>query len=79
MSYNPAVLTAMAPCFIHAGIFSFDPDRVTSVLIDPVTNAPPDVNPDPATPEVTVRVARSVRRPICPACCQLLNDEAARQ
>jgi hypothetical protein len=76
---NPPVLVAMGPCFVHGAVFLFDPDRVTSVLVDPVTGAPPDVDPDPATPDMDDRVARSVRRPICPLCCKFLNDTAAAQ
>jgi len=41
----PAVIIAYAPCRVHRGIFGFDPDRVTSVLIDPVTDCSPDVDP----------------------------------
>jgi hypothetical protein len=54
---NPPVLVAMGPCFVHGAVFLFDPDRVTSVLVDPVTGAPPDVDPDPATPDMDDRVA----------------------
>ena len=80
MSNPPPVLIAMAPCHVHGGVFAFDPDQVQSVLIDPETGRPPDVDeagyllpPDPSQAE---RIARSVRRPICPACCKMLNEAA---
>jgi hypothetical protein len=59
-------LFAMDNCFVCGQVFSFDPETVISVWVDPVTNRPPDVNvfgeqitPDPAA------VERAVRRPIC--------------
>jgi hypothetical protein len=73
----PAVIIAYAPCRVHRGIFGFDPDRVTSVLIDPVTDCPPDVDPATSLPVAVpdpARVARSYRAPICPGCCKRLND-----
>lgn len=71
---DPPVLIAYGSCWVGREFFGFDPDRVTSVLIDPETKRPPDVDasgqhvtPDP---EAT---ARSIRQPICPACCKKLN------
>ena len=70
----------LGPCWVHKGTFPFDPDRVTSVLIDPQRGFPPDVDagghrqaPGPGA------VARSVRQPICPQCCKRLNAELARR
>jgi hypothetical protein len=66
----------MAACFIHGGTFQFNPYKVAAVLVDPVTGKPPDVDPDPATPDFDVRVARSVQRFICVPCCRDVNREA---
>lgn len=72
-----AALIATGPCVVHDGIFSFDPDRVTTIVWDPVTGNPPDVDPvtgllvDPPDP---VRQARSYKAQICPPCCKRLND-----
>jgi hypothetical protein len=67
------VEVGMAPCYIHGGVFEFNPYKVAAVLVDPVTGAPPDVDPDPATPSLDARVARSVQRFICVPCCQEVN------
>jgi hypothetical protein len=37
---EPAVV-ALGPCFVHGGIFAFDPDRVPTVLVDPETSMLP--------------------------------------
>ena len=75
MTSRPAE-AAMGPCLIHGGMFVFNPYKVTVVLIDPVTRKPPDVDPDPGTPDLDARMARSVQRVICPDCCSRLNVEA---
>lgn len=80
-SRDPAVLVAMGPCVMHGGLFQFDPDRVTSMLWDPVTDNP-DVDPvtgrlvSPPDPD---RVQRAYRAPVCPRCCKRLNQAAAAQ
>jgi hypothetical protein len=82
MSQDPAVLIAMGPCVVHGGLFQFDPDRVTSMLWDPVTDNPPDVDPvtdQPVSPPDPERVARSYQAPVCPACCKRLNEAARAQ
>jgi hypothetical protein len=73
-------LTAFGPCFIHGGIFHFDPETVISVWIDPVTNRPPDVNEDgsnvdPLSVGYAESSARAIQQPICPACVSLLNRD----
>jgi len=55
---------AIGPCWMCKRPFPFDPDRVASVLIDPVTRRAPDLGGDPA---------RAQREPICPDCCQVAN------
>jgi hypothetical protein len=55
---------AIAPCWMCKVPFSFHPDLVTSVLIDPVTGRPPDLGGDPD---------RAVREPLCPSCCKIAN------
>lgn len=82
MSADPPVLIAMGPCHVCGGIFGFDPDRVTSVLIDPETGRPPDVDEDGNFVDLETEaegVARSSRRPVCPRCCKALNAELARR
>jgi hypothetical protein len=79
MSQDPPVMIAMAPCHLHGGIFSFDPDRVQSLLIDPATGRPPDVDEDNQrmdrdAPGVEEAFARSVQTFLCPACCKKLNE-----
>lgn len=79
---DPAVLVAHTRCWFHGGIFACDPDRVTTVMVDPVTDNPPDVDPvtgqplDHGSALVQERVARSRYEPLCPPCCKRLNDAA---
>lgn len=78
---DPPVLIAYGPCWLHGGIFAFDPGRVVTILIDPVSDNPPDVDAqghalDPDTPLVRERVERSVQVMLCPACCRKLNAAA---
>lgn len=65
-------LIGLAPCFTCRQPFAFDPDRVTSVPIDPRTGYPPD-HPN-ANPN-----AEYIKRPICPPCCKRMNPERARR
>lgn len=55
---------ALAPCIVCAVPFSFDPDTVPSMPIDPVTGKPPDLGGDPA---------RATNQPICPACIKIVD------
>jgi hypothetical protein len=59
-------MVAVAPCFMCGVPFSFHPDLVTSVPIDPVTGLTPDLGGDPE---------RAYRQPLCPPCCKLANVE----
>jgi hypothetical protein len=80
VSQDPPVLIATGPCYMHPGLFSFDPDRVVTIWVDPETDCPPDVDPvtlQPIShdaPRFETRMARSVQQMICPACCKQLND-----
>lgn len=59
-------MAVFGPCFMCRVPFSFHPDLVTSVPIDPVNGLPPDLGGDPD---------RAQREPICPSCCRLANVE----
>lgn len=50
--------------------FSFDPERVPSIPIDPENGLPPDLGGDPS---------RAVREPVCPSCCKAVNPERRRR
>jgi len=55
------------PCWSCGVLFTFDAERVPSLPVDPVTNAPADVGehaPD----------ARYVRQPICRTCVDRANE-----
>lgn len=73
-------IAALSRCYVCGKPFMFDPDRVPSILIDPLTRLPPDVaadgSPITASPEA---VQRSRREPYCPACARGLNAELRRQ
>lgn len=62
-------LFALGRCFTCDTGFDFDPETVTTVMIDPLTNRPPDVGPDaqPIDPDPAA-VERSVPKMICPPC-----------
>lgn len=71
---------AMGVCYGHKGRFSFNPDTVVVVMIDPVTGFPPDVAPDGSNiiPTEEAR-ARAVTRPLCDRCVQRVNRGRAAQ
>jgi len=60
----PAEMIAFGPCWACGTRFAFDPDKVTSVLIDPQTRLAPDLGGDPR---------RARREPLCPPCCVAAN------
>ena len=69
---------AYGPCYGCGLLFAFDPDRVTSILVDPHTGRPPNVDkharritPDPAA------LARAQRLPLCPGCVELRDRALA--
>lgn len=54
--------------------FAFDPDRVASVYVDPVTRRPPDVDEHGQRQPIDgAAMARAVRVPICPDCLGLIH------
>jgi hypothetical protein len=68
------LMLASAPCCSCGHYFFFDVDRVQTVLIDPATGRPPDVDEagHPVEPEPGA-MERSEGRPMCPKCAILLN------
>lgn len=67
------IMRALGTCYAHDGAFWFDPEHVNVVLVDPVTGRPPDVGPDPDTPDDEARRARSAWQPVCVQCCDRVN------
>lgn len=62
---------AFGRCWLCKTAFTFDAERVPSVGIDPVTDAPGDApGSDPA---------RAVYQPLCAKCVEVVNAERARQ
>jgi hypothetical protein len=57
-------LIAMGPCWSCGTLFTFDPDLVPSLPIDPETSRPPDLGGDPA---------RAISQPICQDCIAKAN------
>lgn len=55
---------AFGRCWACKRRFTFDPDRVPSVPIDPETNTPPDLGGE---------FERAVLQPICAECVELAN------
>ena len=56
-------------CFMCKRRFGFNPYRVPSIPIDPVTNRPPDLGGD---------VERAEREPLCETCVGRINERRAR-
>jgi len=55
--------------------FTFNPVRVPSVMIDPKTNRPPDVDEDGSLREPSREEwDRSSREPFCETCIELVNE-----
>lgn len=72
------LVTALGPCYVHKGYFSFDPEHVASVPVDPETGLPPDVNPHPDG-QGWERARQSTPAVICDDCLRKLNAELVRQ
>lgn len=64
------VLFAFGRCWSCGRSFTFDPDRVPSIPIDPVTNRPSDMG---GIPE------RVVKQPICRGCVEAANENRRRE
>ena len=56
---------AMGRCWSCGNLFSFDPDHVPSIPIDPLTNLPSDLGGEKS---------RVVRQPICRSCVDRANQ-----
>ncbi|MFC4118469.1 hypothetical protein [Nonomuraea zeae] len=69
MTGEPATTTGR--CYACKSTFSFDPQKVETMLVDPETNRPPGITAlgtlRPALPDA---VARSIDEPICPECIE---------
>jgi hypothetical protein len=60
---------AYGNCWSCGRGFSFDPDLVPSVPIDPQTRKPPDVDP------IEGGYERAVKQPICEQCIEMANEK----
>jgi hypothetical protein len=71
-------LVGMDVCYLHGQMFRFDPHTVVTVLVDPQTGWPPDVdeNNQPCTPD-SEAIKRAVKRPVCDACVERVNRTLA--
>jgi hypothetical protein len=61
------------PCFVCKRVFSYNPNHVPSIYIDPQTGLPPDVEPQPGGYE------RARREPLCLACVTVGNRDRVAQ
>lgn len=58
------MLVAFAPCWGCRETFTFDPDTVSSIPIDPETGLPPGIGgTDPQ---------QAVKQPLCPQCVKII-------
>jgi hypothetical protein len=66
---------AFGECWLCGRHFSFDPDLVPSVFVDPATGRPPDVTEqgEAIVPEREA-VERAMRVPLCADCVELANE-----
>ena len=65
-------MLAYGHCYTCGRGFTFDPDLVPSVPIDPYTNKPLDVDPSPDG--LAVARARAVKQPVCDECVRRINE-----
>lgn len=65
----------ISPCYIHHGYFMADPDNVVSVLVDPQTGKPPDVDPHPDG----LGMDRAIQAVICDDCVREVNKVKIRR
>lgn len=65
---------AYAPCWSCGRSFTFDPDLVPSIPIDPDRKAPLDVDSDGSPRRWTTdEYQRSVKQPVCEVCVTAAN------
>jgi hypothetical protein len=73
-------MIAYGACFACGRMFTFNPNWVPSVPIDPQTRRPPDVGADGLHCEPDrAAVARAVREPLCESCVELWNAARVRR
>lgn len=67
---------AYGPCWMCGRHFTFDPERVPSIGIDPEYNLPADLVPKD---EIEEAMKRKVQEPLCPDCIGRVNESRERQ
>jgi hypothetical protein len=72
-----AALIGYGPCFLCGRPFTFNPNWVPSVPIDPLTGQPPDV--DTHADGLEAATARAVKHPLCAGCVNDVNAERAQR
>jgi len=69
---------ATGHCYGCGCPFTFCPDCVVTIAVDPMANRAPDVDAEGRTqPPDPAAVARSVQRPVCPECVERANERRA--
>ncbi|MBP2706542.1 hypothetical protein JOL79_22285 [Microbispora sp. RL4-1S] len=64
-------ITRIGRCYACRETFGYDPDTVTTVLIDPQTRLPPGMTPFGTRRQPSpAALARAEREPICPRCVE---------
>jgi len=58
------------PCFVCKRVFSYNPNHVPSIYIDPETMLPPDVEP-----QAVGGFERAERMPLCESCVTRGNEQ----
>ena len=72
---NEGRLLAFGPCWSCGHLFTFDPDLVPSIPIDPDTNWALDLDRHgQPTTYTAADYLRSVKQPVCEACVQQANE-----
>lgn len=67
-------------CWTCGKSFTFNPELVPSIFIDPMTSLPPDVDEHskPQEPDAEA-IERAVRQPLCAECVERSNVERVEQ
>ena len=76
---DESMVIVMTACFVCGQPFTFNPNWVPSVPIDPRTGRPLDVGadgkPQPVEPGAE---ERAVKQPLCESCVELINENRRR-